>query len=587
MNNIPISKEMKKSQKKNSISKQQNNISEDKLNYENDEFQNSDFKRSEGKFSVISNDSFHKSNNIKSDSIDIEESNNNSINENKKYEDEEDDFEEERVRAFDEVIKKDKKVDVIKEEDEEYESDIHLSSNIKKSKEFFLNKQYNNNDFNDNSRKDNYIDKDDENIFNDNNFNEDNNEEFEIENEDENKDKKYINKDYIENNINDNFNEPHYIDTYDNEENNNHNYNIEDNNNEDKENKINYKSKYNRDNNYDYNNNKFNIKEIHLNKNNENFDVNIVSPIKDNKYLETQSDIVNQKLLNYSPLISNSGNENKNYIDIKKPNLIKNYGKIEEKKIKRDDDEVKINNFIKILKNKNNSNLFSNPMNNYYKKKENKKNIKEKEKEKENYLEKRRKKMEDIKNIFSNEINEIFVDDVKQKRKITFKNLVKITNSVSLIRSNSNDLSQTGNKILNNLKKKDLKKFIKDNKKNSVNYITKRNKYITNDNLFSKKFISEYYDDYSNENQNKLYELDNNKNKKLDKIKYIPNDNTFFNFEDGFYNENNKEKKLINVNYNEKPKYSERTFRRGYIMPANPMDDVISAKAYFLYGNNI
>ena len=226
-------------------------------------------------------------------------------------------------------------------------------------------------------------------------------------------------------------------------------------------------------------------------------------------------------------------------------------------------------------------------MNNYYKKKENKKNIKEKEKEKENYLEKRRKKMEDIKNIFSNEINEIFVDDVKQKRKITFKNLVKITNSVSLIRSNSNDLSQTGNKILNNLKKKDLKKFIKDNKKNSVNYITKRNKYITNDNLFSKKFISEYYDDYSNENQNKLYELDNNKNKKLDKIKYIPNDNTFFNFEDGFYNENNKEKKLINVNYNEKPKYSERTFRRGYIMPANPMDDVISAKAYFLYGDNI
>ena len=35
--------------------------------------------------------------------------------------------------------------------------------------------------------------------------------------------------------------------------------------------------------------------------------------------------------------------------------------------------------------------------------------------------------------------------------------------------------------------------------------------------------------------------------------------------------------------FKEIPKYSERTFKRGYIMPVNPINGIISAKAYFLW----
>ena len=142
---------------------QDNNINE------NEDFQNSnqDFKKSEGKFTIISNDSIHKSN-IKSDSIDIEESNN-TLNDNKKFEeeDEEDDeFEEERIRAFNEIMnKKERPVEVIKEVDEEYDSDFHMSpvkinkdyhhenNNIHKNEQFAFKKlDY---EINDNKKKNN------------------------------------------------------------------------------------------------------------------------------------------------------------------------------------------------------------------------------------------------------------------------------------------------------------------------------------------------------------------------------------------------------------------------------------------------
>ena len=91
------------------------------------------------------------------------------------------------------------------------------------------------------------------------------------------------------------------------------------------------------------------------------------------------------------------------------------------------------------------------------------------------------------------------------------------------------------------------------------------------------------YENNYNNPQNKLYELEYNNNKKINKSIFNLIENDFF--DDGFYNINtiNKERNFDKVEIKEIPKYSERTFKRGYIMPVNPMDGIISTKASILW----
>ena len=480
---------------------------------DNEDFQNAnqDFRKSDGKFSIISNDSIHKSN-IKSDSIDIEESNNN-LNDNKKFEEEDeeedDEFEEERIRAFNEIMnKKERHVEVIKEVDEEYDSDFHMSPNknkndinneniIHKNK---LNFEKLNFDVNDNNKNNNYS-----------HFNVENN----------NKDINYIN-----NNINDN----------------------------------NFNEDYNKENNYNNDNYQ------------NNYDNNI-SPIKNDKYLESQSDIVNQKL-NYSPLISDANN-----IQIQTPNFINEKMKFEEKKIPSGDID-KIDNYIRILRIRKNQNFYYENKNNNIKEKDEKEN--EEEKQKQIYIEKRRKKMEDIKNIFSNTTINYEKEKKNLVKKSKFKELVKITNSVPSIHSNTkkninqipirNTFFMTQRKISNPKKNQNIKQIY--SRRNIINRMPLSNNYYINNNSYENNY---------NNPQNKLYELEYNNNKKINKSIFNLIENDFF--DDGFYNINtiNKERNFDKVEIKEIPKYSERSFKRGYIMPVNPINGIISAKAYFLW----
>ncbi len=498
-------------------------LQENIINDNNEDFQNSnqDFKKSEGKFTIISNDSIHKSN-IKSDSIDIEESNN-TLNDNKRdeEEDEEDEeFEEERIRAFNEIMnKKERPVEVIKEVDEEYDSDFHMSP-IKNNKDYHNENNIHKNDnlgfkkldfdINDNKNKNN----------NYSNFNVENNEK----------------------NINNN-------------NNNNYNFTNDNNSNED----------YNKEN-------------INNNDNYQNNFQNNISPIKDDKFLESQSDIVNQKN-NYSPIITDANN-----IQIQTPNFINEKIKFEEKKIPSGDIE-KIDIFIKMLRIKKNQNIYFDNKNNNIKEKEEKED--EEDKKKQNYIEyieKRRKKMEDIKNIFSNKIEENKnYKEVKnnKNKKSKFKELVKITNSVpSILSKNKKSVNQIPikNTFLMTQRKNEIPKKNQNikqiySRRNIMNKIPISNNYYTNNNIYKNNY---------NNIQNKLIELDYDKNKKINKSLFKLIDNDFLNFEDEYY-DINKINKERNIQINEKQKYSERTFKRGNIMPVNPMNGIISAKAFFLW----
>ena len=488
---------------------------------QNDSYDFQNTKKSEGKFSIISNESPNKNNNIKTESN--EESLNNSKNDNKKFEDEEEDLGEERVRAFDEFTnKKEKNVDTINELDEEYESDFtnqRIKNTLKKSNLNTLESLKN-------KKKDN------------------------------------LNNDKI---------------------------------------KIN------------------------------NFD-DITSPILDNnKLFETQSDFFNQ---NYSPLILSLEKKNiatKN-IEIMNPNVMNNFLKCEKKKNQSNEFD-KINSFVKMMRNKNNKKILS------YTEKYDKENFDETKYrtiERELYNEKRKQKMEKIKNILT-ESNDI-IDEEEKNYKIkrsTFRNLVKLTNSLSTIRSSSKDLKPIKNqkKLFINHSKKNSYSFKNDlnNNNNYNNYYNynRKNRYYNNnyntnnynynnnnynynnsnipienednDNsnikyLYSNKTKSndilfplsyeQYYQYFGNKNNN-LNELDNNKNE--NKNFHKKNNNTFFNTDENFYNINkyNNVKTIPKINsYIEKRKIIKRPFEKCKIMPANPMDDVLIAKENCIYEIN-
>ena len=495
-------------------------LQENIINDNNEDFQNSnqDFKKSEGKFTIISNDSIHKSN-IKSDSIDIEESNN-TLNDNKRdeEEDEEDEeFEEERIRAFNEIMnKKERPVEVIKEVDEEYDSDFHMSP-IKNNKDYHNENNIHKNDnlgfkkldfdINDNKNKNN----------NYSNFNVENNEK----------------------NINNN-------------NNNNYNFTNDNNSNED----------YNKEN-------------INNNDNYQNNFQNNISPIKDDKFLESQSDIVNQKN-NYSPIITDANN-----IQIQTPNFINEKIKFEEKKIPSGDIE-KIDIFIKMLRIKKNQNIYYENKNNHNKEKEKEE---EEEKKKQNYIENRRKKMEDIKNIFLNKTKEKKNYEEEKNnvnKKSKFKELVKITNSVPSILSNPKK-NLNKNPIKNNFLMTTQRKKQTPKKNINIKQIYSRRNIINENPLSNNYYINNNnYQNYYNNTQKKLYELDYDNNKKDNKSLFKLIENDFLNFDDGYYNIN-KIYKGRNIQIKENPKCSERTFKRGYIMPVNPMDGIISAKASILW----
>ena len=479
------------------------------------DFQNT--KKSEGKFSIITNESPNKNNNLKTESN--EESINNSKNDNKKFEDEEEDLGEERVRAFDDYNnKKEKNVDTINELDEEYESDFtnqRIKNTLKKSNLNTLESV-------------------------------------------KNKKKDIINND---------------------------------------KNKIN------------------------------NFDDFDSLIFNNNKLFDTQSDFFNQ---NYSPLIGSLDKKNnlKKNIEIMNPNIM-NKIKFEKKKNPSYDFD-KINSFVKMMRNKNNKQILS------YNDKEKYDEINNRKFERELYNEKRKQKIENIKNILTDSNDNIDEDD-KLKRK-TFRNLVKITNSVSSIYSNSKDLNPIKNqkKLVINHHKKNSYSFKNDlNNNNNNNYYnsyynnSKKNNYYNNNNNNNKK--NNYYNNnnynnlnnaeqneddennnnnikylYSNKNKsndilfplsyhqyyqyfgnhnNNLNELDN---KYENKINY-KNKNNNINTDENFYNINkyNNDKKIPKIHsYIEKRKFIQRPFEKCYIMPVNPMEDVLIAKENCIYEIN-
>ena len=136
-----------------------------------------------------------------------------------------------------------------------------------------------------------------------------------------------------------------------------------------------------------------------------------------------------------------------------------------EKKKNPSYDFDKINSFVKMMRNKNNKQILS------YNDKEKYDEINNRKFERELYNEKRKQKIENIKNILTDSNDNIDEDD-KLKRK-TFRNLVKITNSVSSIYSNSKDLNPIKNqkKLVINHHKKNSYSFKNDlNNNNNNNY---------------------------------------------------------------------------------------------------------------------
>ena len=482
---------------------------------QNDSYDFQNTKKSEGKFSIILNESPNKNNNLKTESN--EDSLNNSKNDNKKFEDEEEDLGEERVRAFDEFTnKKEKNVDTINELDEEYESD-------------FTNQR-----------------------------------------------KKNSNK---KSNIN----------------------TLE---------KLKNKKKDN-----------LNNEKIKIN----NFD-DITSPIlENNKLFDTQSDFFNQ---NYSPLIWSLDKKN-NFVknlEIMNPNVMNKFLKSEKKKNQSYNFD-RINSFVQMMRNKNNKKIIS-----YTEKYDKEKfdEIKYRNIERELYNEKRKQKMEKIKNILTekNDINDEEEKNYKIKRP-TFRNLVKLTNSVSTIRSSSKDINPIKNQkksLVNHIKKNSYSfKDDLNNKNNNYNSNynnNRKNNYYNNYNnnnynnynnsnipfqneddknnnikyLYSNKTKSndilfplsyeQYYQYFGNHNSN-LNELDNNK--KENKNSNKNNNNNYLNIDENFYNINkyNNEKKIPKIHsYIEKRKIIQRPFEKCYIMPANPMDEVLLAKENCIYEIN-
>ena len=124
------------------------------------------------------------------------------------------------------------------------------------------------------------------------------------------------------------------------------------------------------------------------------------------------------------------------------PNVMNNFLKSEKKKNQSNEFD-KINSFVKMMRNKNNKKILS------YTEKYDKENFDETKYrtiERELYNEKRKQKMEKIKNILT-ESNDI-IDEEEKNYKIkrsTFRNLVKLTNSLSTIRSSSKDLKPIKN----------------------------------------------------------------------------------------------------------------------------------------------
>ena len=190
--------------------------------------------------------------------------------------------------------------------------------------------------------------------------------------------------------------------------------------------------------------------------------------------------------------------------------------------------------------------------------------------------------MEDIKNIFSNTTINYEKEKKNLVKKSKFKELVKITNSVPSIHSNTkkninqipirNTFYMTQRKIPNPKKNQNIKQIY--SRRNIINRMPLSNNYYINNNSYENNY---------NNPQNKLYELEYNNNKTINKSIFNLIENDFF--DDGFYNINtiNKERNFDKVEIKEIPKYSERSFKRGYIMPVNPINGIISAKAYFLW----
>ena len=193
--------------------------------------------------------------------------------------------------------------------------------------------------------------------------------------------------------------------------------------------------------------------------------------------------------------------------------------------------------------------------------------------------------MEDIKNIFSNKTKEkknYEEEKNNANKKSKFKELVKITNSIPLILSNPKK-NLNKNPIKNNFLMTTQRKKQTPKKNINIKQIYSRRNIINENPLSNNYYINNNnYKNYYNNTQNKLYELDYDNNKKDNKSLFKLIENDFLNFDDGYYNIN-KIYKGRNIQIKEKPKYSERTFKRGYIMPVNPMDGIISAKASILW----
>ncbi len=292
-----------------------------------------------------------------------------------------------------------------------------------------------------------------------------------------------------------------------------------------------------------------------------------------NRYIETQSDMVNQKSSKSSLFSSSDKKTLDNNIEIKYPNLMI---KKNENKIKSIHEVEKISDFIRKIRNENNKKLLSitqkdnktidkNGNFNYNK----------------DYNEKRKKKIDNIKNILTEKINEINkVEKNYKNKKKRFSNLVKLSNSVSSMRLISKDLNHFKNKSNNiiNFKKQITYNFPNKSRNDSIKLLySNQNKYSNCDNST--------YDQFTNNNNinnnDKMYDLDIIKANSI----YNKVHSDFIAFQNNLFNVNKNEKTIPRVkSFIDVPKYI--PFQRGYIMPVNQMDDVITAKTNYLYGNN-
>jgi len=252
------------------------------------------------------------------------------------------------------------------------------------------------------------------------------------------------------------------------------------------------------------------------------------------------------------------------------PNLMNGQIKKKEKNNKSIYEVEKITDFIRRLRNENNKKILSFTQKNFKKEKNNTFNYNK------DYNEKRKRKMEDIKNILNEESNEINNEEEKNynKKKSKFKKMVKLTNSASSIRLISKDLSQDKSK-------KNI--IIKHRKKFSYDFLNKSR----NNNL---KLL------YSNKNKcpycgNSTYDTFYNNNDKLYKLETITSNSVynkvhsnFLTFQNNIFNVNNNQNNIPKINsYIEK--HINTPFKKGYIMPVNQITDVITAKTNLFYGN--